>query len=564
MSKWLSGLRRQLLLLVTALVMITGITGATGIWAVRTLLQAFQPIDDQAVPLLETAARFKSNYDESLRNLNLAFSYPDNPEKKKELLRQASDLLKLATQIHRDFSEIEMFPKVKAAWNKIEGEFKIVEKDMRNTISHLNKRHSNEELSKLKELFFEGESLKRRVYFNKNVASLLRFISEETANAQLQSKKSETFVIAIMWFTLAAGVLTGLTLGWVFMLKVLKLMARTHRELDGIAHNVSASSVQVKDTAESLSNDASKAASSLEETVASLEELTSLVQLNADRAREGNSLSGQNRDQIVNGSEMMGQLQSKMSEIKTEAEKIKSVISIIDDIAFQTNLLALNAAVEAARAGDQGRGFAVVAEAVRSLAQKSSHAVKEIETLIMNTTDKVESGYTIASQVNKAFTDLSQGVLKVSDLNMELSASTDEQRSSLRQISVEMNNVDSSVQNNAAASGRLATSSEQLNLTVDNLKISLDALSQWLGLQVSSRSERTAKQEFSSLPPHFLIPKMEGTSDLNQSLGTHPPIEDNASPFHTDRRKVNPNTSSRSIDPFWGEAIEKIDSNKAS
>lgn len=335
-------------------------------------------------------------------------------------------------------------------------------------------------------------------------------------------------------------------------------MNATYREINLVASDLESTSYQLKTTAESLSSQVSEAAASLQETVASLEEMNSLVQLNSDRAKEGHGLSNRNRDNVVKGSEMMNKLQHQMSEIKNEAQSIKSVISIIDDIAFQTNLLALNAAVEAARAGELGRGFAVVAEAIRSLAQKSSQSVKEIEVLIMNTTTKVESGYDIATHVNNAFTELSQGVLKASDLNTELSASSEEQSSGIKQISSAMNTIDQSVQSNAASSEKLAASSEQLTNNLRILKSNLDSLANWMGLSSHTPTSKTWDHKKTVTVNKYVKSSKPPKEPKKSSSSTAKSVEAPKNHLITSKPQVG------AIDPFWGEAIEKIQSEKAS
>jgi len=152
-----------------------------------------------------------------------------------------------------------------------------------------------------------------------------------------------------------------------------------------------------------------------------------------------------------------------MSEIASGSKKIEEIIHVIDDIAFQTNLLALNAAVEAARAGEQGKGFAVVAEAVRSLAQKSAEAAKDINALIKDNVEKSGHGATIASNSGAVLQDILLAVKKVADLNGEIAAGSREQATGLEQISKAMNQLDQATQGNAASSEEVAASSEEMS-----------------------------------------------------------------------------------------------------
>lgn len=207
--------------------------------------------------------------------------------------------------------------------------------------------------------------------------------------------------------------------------------------------------VELKDLGLNLSSTSNSAAGSMEETVASLEELNSMVQLNNEHARQAAELSIQSKETAEKGETEVTQLIQSMEEISASSKKIQEITHLIDDISFQTNLLALNAAVEAARAGEQGRGFAVVADAVRNLAQKSATAAKEIAQLINDSSAKIQKGSTLANSSGLVLKNILVGVKKVSDLNHEISMASQEQSSGLNQISEAMNVMDQTIQNTA-------------------------------------------------------------------------------------------------------------------
>ncbi|MNT42633.1 Methyl-accepting chemotaxis protein II [compost metagenome] len=151
-----------------------------------------------------------------------------------------------------------------------------------------------------------------------------------------------------------------------------------------------------------------------------------------------------------------------MHDISKASKKIEEIINVIDDIAFQTNLLALNASVEAARAGEQGRGFAVVAEAVRTLAQRSAAAAKDITTLIKDSVEMIGRGTNLADKSGEVLKNIVTTVKKVSDLNNEISAASEEQSVGIQQISKAMADLDQSVQSNAASSEEIASTAEEI------------------------------------------------------------------------------------------------------
>ncbi|RXR02622.1 methyl-accepting chemotaxis protein [Pseudoxanthomonas composti] len=199
-----------------------------------------------------------------------------------------------------------------------------------------------------------------------------------------------------------------------------------------------------------LSRRTEQQAASLEETAASMEELTSTVKQNADNARQANQLAVGAAQVAASGGSVVGQVVATMSQIEASSRKIADIISVIDGIAFQTNILALNAAVEAARAGEQGRGFAVVASEVRSLAQRSANAAKEIKGLIEDSVSKVSDGSALAGQAGKTMEELVSSVQRVTDIMGEISAASQEQAAGIEQVNQTVVQMDETTQQNAA------------------------------------------------------------------------------------------------------------------
>jgi methyl-accepting chemotaxis protein len=245
---------------------------------------------------------------------------------------------------------------------------------------------------------------------------------------------------------------------------------RVSNSVGDVASKLSDSTGQVTQAIEqlsaaghSLSESSTEAAASLEETVASLEEMTSMVQMNSDHAREAAALAQTSRDSAEKGEREIKTLVDSMQGISQASKKIEEIIHVIDDIAFQTNLLALNAAVEAARAGEQGKGFAVVADAVRTLAQKSADAAKDITSLIKDSVNKIDKGTEIADKSGVVMQDIVSSVKKVSDLANEIASASSEQTSGIQQISKAMNQLDQGAQSNAASSEEIASTSEEIS-----------------------------------------------------------------------------------------------------
>ena len=199
-----------------------------------------------------------------------------------------------------------------------------------------------------------------------------------------------------------------------------------------------------------LSRRTEQQAANLEETAASMEELTSTVRQNADHARQANQLAIGAASVASQGGEVVGQVVTTMADIERASRKIGDIISVIDGIAFQTNILALNAAVEAARAGEQGRGFAVVATEVRTLAQRSATAAKEIKQLIDDSSSKVSDGAALAGQAGRTMGEIVASVQRVTDIMAEIAAASQEQASGIDQVNRTIVRMDETTQQNAA------------------------------------------------------------------------------------------------------------------
>jgi methyl-accepting chemotaxis protein len=213
---------------------------------------------------------------------------------------------------------------------------------------------------------------------------------------------------------------------------------------------VSTAAQQIARGNDDLSQRTQEQASSLEETASSMEEMTSTVKQNAENASHANQLARGAREQAERGGEVAAQAVVAMKEINTSSRKIADIVSLIDEIAFQTNLLSLNAAVEAARAGEQGRGFAVVATEVRSLAQRSAGAAKEIKTLIADSAEKVKTGSELVHQSGKALAEIVDSVKKVTDIVAEIAAASQEQSAGIDQVNNAVSQMDEMTQQNAA------------------------------------------------------------------------------------------------------------------
>ena len=218
-----------------------------------------------------------------------------------------------------------------------------------------------------------------------------------------------------------------------------------------------------------LSQRTEEQAASLEETASSMEELSSTVKHNAENAKQANQLGMGARDVAMKGGEVVNKVVITMASINESSKKIVDIISVIEGIAFQTNILALNAAVEAARAGEQGRGFAVVAGEVRTLAQRSAAAAKEIKALIGDSVEKVSGGTKLVDEAGKTMGEIVTAVKRVTDIMAEISAASSEQSAGIDQVNKAVIQMDEVTQQNAALVEEAAAAAESMQEEAERL-----------------------------------------------------------------------------------------------
>lgn len=241
-----------------------------------------------------------------------------------------------------------------------------------------------------------------------------------------------------------------------------KNLVRVVTEVQESVVNIGSASDQIAQGNLNLSQRTEEQASSLEETASSMEEMTSTVKQNADSALEAKKLAEDNRHKALASAEVVSRTITAMEDIDVSSKKIADIISTIDGIAFQTNLLALNAAVEAARAGEQGRGFAVVASEVRSLAQRSADAAKQIKGLIEDSVAKVKIGNELVGESGQALEEIIGNAKQMASIVDEIAMASNEQASGIAQVSVAVTQMDSTTQGNASLVEEAAAASKSM------------------------------------------------------------------------------------------------------
>lgn len=286
--------------------------------------------------------------------------------------------------------------------------------------------------------------------------------------------------------------------------KVMGMVNTMNRNMKRVLQNIHKSTSTVTDVSQELaqgnadvSERIERQAASLEETAASMEELTSTVKQSSENATQANKVAIMASDAAMEGGKVVGHVVETMGSISESSKKIVDIISVIDGIAFQTNILALNAAVEAARAGEQGRGFAVVATEVRTLAQRSAAAAKEIKELINDSVRNVESGVELVDKTGKTMDDIVSSVKKVTDIMEEMSSASEEQYSGIDQVNTSVMDMDEVTQQNSALVEEAAAAAESMKAQAQALMqavlvFKLEGVSQVPALKEHRSSRRLA------------------------------------------------------------------------
>ena len=297
------------------------------------------------------------------------------------------------------------------------------------------------------------ERLSQYINYIDEISSVLDQIARGDLNYQLQHDYSGEF----------AKIRTSLE-------NIKFTLSKTFADITASAEQVAVGSNEVANASQSLAQGAAEQASSIEELSATIVEISERTNHNAANASTANQLANDAFAEVERGNEKMENLLAAMSDISTSSEEIGKIIKTIEDIAFQTNILALNAAVEAARAGDAGKGFAVVADEVRNLAGKSAEAAKDTTALIENSAQSVQNGTAAASEAERSLQAIVERVSKASELIGKISVETNEQATSISQVTLGVDQISAVVQTNSATSEESAASSEELYQQAQILK----------------------------------------------------------------------------------------------
>ncbi|MDT9001543.1 methyl-accepting chemotaxis protein [Paucibacter sp. APW11] len=407
---------------------------------------------------------------QKIEALNIAPAVKQLPaEMRKELSSYRAGFLPLVDQVAKgEFADTGAANK---AMNPFKGSVRSLDEQLGKMTELVNK-HSDEEVAKLAAsekqirmaltlVMLTGVGV-IAVYTFFNIRSILEPLTRAVESSERMARQDLTQSIDVQGSDETAAMMRGVQ---GMQQAIREVVSGVRNATDSIA----TASAEVATGSHDLSHRTEQAASNLEETASAMEELTASVKHNAASASEANRLAAEAAEVAQRGGAVVNDVVSTMDRISASSRKISDIISVIDGIAFQTNILALNAAVEAARAGEQGRGFAVVASEVRSLAQRSAEAAKEIKGLITSSTESVEAGAALVAKAGDTMQDIMSSIGRVSHIVGEISHATAEQSTGINQIGMAISQLDQMTQQNAALVEQSAAAAQSLQHQADEL-----------------------------------------------------------------------------------------------
>jgi hypothetical protein len=474
--------------------------GVSAYYSGQNTITEYQKIALKNLPTSVIAANMRG-IAKDLRSMVFRLGFADNTDE--ELSAISSKIAELSDQYaenNREYvalsfiaGEKVLFENTQTQWNSWQG---VVQQSLQARM-----KKTPESLGEYMSLV-KGEFREKANAYFETINELVLFHQEQARLAREQAERSAEQGNYLSLGLICLGTLCSLLIGFFFGRSLARSLLSVAQRITLAGNEVGQASQQLSISSQAIATGSAEGASSLEETVASIEELSSMVKMNADNAKEAAQLSQTSRQSALEGETEIQKLIGAMSELSKSSRQIEEIVNVIDDIAFQTNLLALNAAVEAARAGEQGKGFAVVADAVRSLAQRSAIAAKDIAKLIQESVQKIERGAQIADRSGTVLKDIVTSVAKVTLLNEEVATASQEQAQGLIQINSAVNQLDEGTQRNASSAEEAAAAAEEMSTQAQSFqKMVFDLTKIILGHSAQTGSASESEFAVEHLPP---------------------------------------------------------------
>ena len=494
LSSWFRGIKGRLL--IAAILPLIGFTvlGSLSINGLTKVVELLHTANSQVIPTFEIVGEMRQARNKYFYGVWAAIAHSTEPEKMTSYLKSAEDGLKELRQAQETYDPVPRTPEEDKVYQEVKPHFAQYYKLMEDAITLI--RTGDIQKIKQAEALIDGELVVLGNQVRKWNGAVTEIYSAMAKEGNKEADATEAYVTNLLYAVSATTALfVFAALIWIAV-RITKTVGSIADRLTTASNQVASSVEQLNEAGNSLSQSSTEAAASLEETVAALEEMTSMVQMNSDNAKQAAALSASSRESAEQGEKEIHNLITSMTQISESSKKIEEIIHVIDDIAFQTNLLALNAAVEAARAGEQGKGFAVVAEAVRTLAQRSAASAKDISSLIKDSVSQIEEGSATADKSGTALSNIVNSIKKVADLNNEIAAASAEQTTGIQQIGKAMNQLDQASQSNAASAEEIAATSGEIN----NLAVTAQNLTVELNDAVMGKAEIAASEHHTETP----------------------------------------------------------------
>lgn len=509
--------KSKLLALVGFLCVISISIGLVSYRGLGKVEAGYDKFTDQVTPHLNLVNSMYLEYRAVRINLR-SLGLPNlGAEESKKYISEVEKAIENYEKLSEEYHKIPLLPGEKELFEQVDATWETFKAIGVRAIG-LYKAGGAENMAKLNQIFLvdcvrEASSMD---------AAIFKIKAFHTKNGEAfihEAQSAEESTNQLMIIASLIGVLSGLSIGFIFATKVSNSISLVAQNLAANAEHVAAASALIASSSQELSQASTQQASSLEETAASLEEITAMISKSTENSKTTSDSSTESYKKAEEGRESVNQMLSSMDEISQSNEAILNQINesnrqmteivkviqeignrtkIINEIVFQTKLLSFNASVEAARAGEHGKGFAVVAEEVGNLAQMSGNAAKEItdmldasilkvegivkdtqqkvETLVHSGKQKVDSGVSVAKECSEVLNEIVQNVSRVSGLSQEILQASKEQSQGVSEINKAMTQLDSVTQQNAAASEEASGAAEELSKQADSLKSAVEEL----------------------------------------------------------------------------------------